>query len=168
MAELKTEVLIPGVPIRLAVVTSSDPTRFRNAFLDTWRKLPQHARDILVVRWTISNGIVYLTVKWSGCDTRFAQCSVNGSQFHFLSSVIDHLPDDVLRICVAHELAHGFFFASGDPYHCGIALPEDIRLRLAESLVHELCDIWGFPSRQLSRWCVDNANWLEKNAAPGV
>ena len=47
IAELQTVELTPRVPIRLAVVTRSDPARFKAAFMDAWRRLPQYARDAL-------------------------------------------------------------------------------------------------------------------------
>jgi hypothetical protein len=166
MGKLKTVELIRGVPIRLAVVTKSDPARFKAAFADTWRKLPPYARSALRDYWNLSGGaIVFLTVNWTGCQRNLAQCSGAGGHLHFLSSVVDRLSDDLLRICIAHELAHAFFFATGDPYHCGSPLPEEVREELAEALVHAISAVWGFAWREFSHWCVKNADWLEANAA---
>jgi hypothetical protein len=79
------------------------------------------------------------------------------------------MPDDVLAVCIAHELAHAFFYASGNPHHCGslddCLYDEPLHYRLAEALARELCDAWGFNPRLLGRWCVDHVAWLEANAS---
>jgi hypothetical protein len=165
MAKMKTVDLIPHVPIRLAIVTSSDPTPFTTAFNEVWRRLPNYTSEALIARWSMGDALVCLTTNWAGRGYRLAECSGRGEILHFLSPALDRMPDDIVRICVAHELAHAYFYSIGEPYHCAAPLAEDVCRRLAEALAREMSDIWGFPSLKLSIWCTNNIEWVKANAA---
>ena len=152
--------LITGVSIFLDVYGRIDARRFIAAFQDVWRSLPDYARQLLPVHWGHIDGLVILTNHWKGRGNRLAECTLNGMVFHFLAPAMDRMSDDVVRICIVHELAHAFFFAIGESFHCGSSLPESVRVHLAESIVHEISAIWGFEWRRLGQWCIDNDQWL--------
>ena len=143
----------------------SDPTRFKRVFMETWNRLHEDVRRVLVESWSDTGCDLYYTFVWKGIDTQLAQCTALGAALKFLKSAAEQMPDDVLACCIAHELAYAFFFAIRDPYHCDSPLHENDRRRLAEALVREMCNIWGFPAQRLASWCVANQEWLERNAA---
>jgi hypothetical protein len=142
--------------------------RFIRVFNTAWGRLPMSARAVLAAKWRLSPAKVFLTHGWKEQGGRLAQCSAGGSMFHFFSPAALRMSDEILAECIAHELAHAFFYVSGDPYHCS-DLDEDLygeplQRRLAEALVRELVAVWGFNPRSFSQWCVDNNTWLTANS----
>ena len=157
--------LVAGVPAHVMAVAPCDSDRFVRVFGQVWSRLPDWARQALLGKWQRVSAIVHLTNRWEEQAGRVAQCSLTGSQFHFLADSLALMSDEVLAACIAHELAHAYFYSANDPYHCGNVLPEDVQRRLAESLGRELADVWGYPPRVLGQWCVQNREWLEANAS---
>ena len=167
VTDLRTIELIPDVSIRLAVVSRIEPLRFKTVFLQVWEKIPFPARAKLVGYWSVLPATVYFTSDWQERGSRLAQCWARGSVFCFLASAIDRMSDMVMGISIAHELAHAYCFATNEPNHCGSPLPEAVRYEQAEAIVRSICDLWGFCSRELSQWCLDNEEWLTTNANAG-
>src|SRR4051812_47333013 len=94
--------LIDGVPIRLAAIAGADPARFIAAFRAVWAQLPRHVRTTLLEYWRVGNATVYLTPGWEYSHRHVGQTCSLGTCFHFLSSVVERLPDDLLQTCIVH------------------------------------------------------------------
>ncbi len=164
--------IIKGVPIALSVIGPEGVAaekRFIEVFGTVWQRLPGPARFALLKKWGKVSGIAYLTPIWKQQWGKLAQCALTGSMFHFLSPAVARMSNAILGECISHELAHAFFYATGDPYHCGGSdnrfYSKDLQRRLAEALARDLVSSWGFNPRSLSQWCVDNADWLERYAS---
>jgi hypothetical protein len=175
MATLKEIKVIDNLQISLSPVGREATTaqdRFIRGFNSVWEHLPVLARAVLAARWHQFPATVYLTHGWKERDSRLAQCSANGSMFHFFSPAVSHMQDAILAECIAHELAHAFFYTTGDPHHCGglddRVYDKPLQERLADALARELVAVWGFSPRSLSQWCVDNRSWLEANAKDSI
>lgn len=169
-SSLKSIPLVAGVEINMSPVgaeANAAAARFEKVFGFVWSRLPTTASAALTAFWAAMPATVFLTRKWTGQGGRLAQCAAPGNIFHFYSPVLMRMPDDVLAVCIAHELAHAFFFLSGDPHHCGglndRLFDKALQYRLAESLARELCGSWGFSPRLIGQWCLDNGAWLEAN-----
>lgn len=137
-----------------------NPDRFRRVFVETWNRLPSGVREVLSRWWSLGESRVYFAGNWEDRGGHLAHCSNDGRTLAYLAAVVERLPDDQLPTFIVHELAHAFFFAIRDPYHCSSPLPQDMCKELAEALVHRMSDLWGFPSRRLSLWCRENNGWL--------
>jgi hypothetical protein len=171
-APLKKVNLVNGVSIDVSVVgpeAGAARERFTRVFNSVWGRLPASARTALAARWKIGAAVVFLTPRWKEQAGRLAQCSSGGLTFHFFSPALPRMTDDVLAECIVHELAHAFFYVTGDRYHCddldADLYGEPLQRRLAEALVRELVGAWGFQPRGLSQWTLDNNEWLEANAS---
>jgi hypothetical protein len=168
---LKKVKLIAQAEIYLTPVgldAESAERRFIQIFNLVWDRLPQSARDALSVKWSIASARLYLTHTWREQGRRLAQCAFGGASFHFYSPAVHRMPDSILAECIAHELAHAFFYVTRDPYHCGglngQVYDKILQRRLAEALTRELVTVWGFNPGSLAEWCVNNSDWLESNA----
>ena len=155
--------LVSGIDITVSPVGPegvASAARFCNVFCNVWSQLPPIAKAVLATKWKDLPATVFLTAKWDCQGGRLGQCSANGHVFHFWSLALATISDEVLAVCIAHELAHAYFFATGDPHHCG-GLPDqffnkELQYRLAEALARELGEAWGFQHARLRQWCADN------------
>lgn len=161
---LVTEEIIPNVNLRLALIDRQHAVKFRAAFLSTWGSLPEATIEILTTYWDVNQGTAFLTRRWEGSRPKIAQCGLLGTMLWFKSSVVEWIPDSTLGICIAHELAHAFLYATQDPYHCTTRFGENIDRRLAEAVTYELVNVWGFRSAELRHWCADNFERLSREA----
>jgi len=81
----------------------------------------------------------------------------NGVVFWFKASVVDNAPGEMLKIVIAHELAHAYSAAQ-----VGVIFP-DAAHRLGRTLVEEetnarsLARQWGFDDIPLYAWIEGNA-----------
>jgi len=169
---LKKVNMIKDVQISLSPVgpdAAAVQDRFIRLFAAVWDRLPVSARSALAAKWLLSPAAVFLTNGWKEQAGRLAQCSVRGSMFHFFAPAVPRMSDEVLAECIVHELAHAYFYVTGDRYHCddldANLYGEPLQRRLAEALVRELVSFWGFQPRRLSQWTVDNNEWLQANAS---
>lgn len=166
----KSIAIVTGVNISLSPVGregEAASAQFVKVFNSVWGRLPVAAKAALAGAWKVAPATVFLTSKWTGQAEKLAQCAAAGTLFHFHSRALSRMPEEVLAACIAHELAHAFFFATGDPHHCGGLddrfYDKAIQQRFAEALSRELSEAWGFNPRLLGLWCVSNAAWLEAN-----
>jgi len=164
--------LISRVNIKMSPVgpeADAASAQFAKVFSTVWARLPSPAKVSLTIAWRATPATIFLTKRWTGQVGRLAQCAGQGTILHFYSPALARMPDDVLAVCIAHELARAFLFTTGDPHHCGglddRLFDKTLQYRLAEALARGLCDAWGFNPRLLGRWCVENEAWFEANAS---
>jgi hypothetical protein len=146
--------LLPGVLVlrpRSADHVATD--RFVRVFLCAWHRIPDDDRGILatylrtlhrVVNWPgVSEQFMtspYVVVEpafragaaaayWTGGDPAYLT---------FDSASVNTMPDDVLEVLVAHELAHAFLEGRG--------LPND------ESAARSAVTRWGLDEAHLDQW----------------
>jgi hypothetical protein len=135
----------PGVPVFVSDGAAVLASRLARAWEDAWSQIGAEARnDIQSVWWW----------RWSGgCEPArvevlpriegtTADCSAAHGLFRFSYAVCLEMPDRLLPVLVAHELAHVALWACGEN-RGGLDEEED---------VDELCRAWGFDVDGLARW----------------
>ena len=76
----------------------------------------------------------------------------NGLFFRFKSSVVDTAPDDVLKILIAHELAH----AARAAQRVQGLIPPQTTVDAEENAANALQKDWGFGREELLLWLGEN------------
>ena len=111
-----------------------------------------------------------LTNWWSQQNGRtFAACFQRGHVIRFWSPLIDLLPEELVEIVVAHELAHTYLAVVGNTYEMtpddwkaysqgGVAYAWDDE----ELDVQEVMECWGFDEDALDRWIADNRSECDR------
>jgi hypothetical protein len=167
--------LIPGCPVLLTARWPEDraaDSRFISVFRDTWRRLPSPARRRILHYWRTDplreytrgpvSPLFELMTDLSEFEKDSANvigmCSRRGHEVRFRTPIIDRMPDDHLATVVAHELAHVFHYASGDPTHTPpegeSELEGMLRQMRGEVLVKQMTEAWGFSEKGLDRWLM--------------
>jgi len=86
--------------------------------------------------------------------------STDGVFFFFKSTVVEQAPEDILKSCIAHELAHAYRAAQfGKPLDQAIAMgytSHDQEEKEANKLMAE----WGFDRCKLLNWLGENQEKL--------
>jgi hypothetical protein len=94
----------------------------------------------------------------------------DGITFRFKRSFVEHAPDDILRIAIAHELGHAYRAAQ-----VGFKFPEAAQFRALtkmetehdeELAVSKLLGDWGFEESLLMFWINENQARLRNLGSP--
>ena len=140
---------------------AADDARFARVFSETWRSLPLWFRRRCVRFWTTMRThpdaivprieVADVMSDWfrDDSDIAIAQCGMMGRLLTFCGPVVDAMPDDVLRILIAHELAHVHQWASGEREK----LPDGMVEIAADELLYHDLDIDPEP---LALWQAAN------------
>jgi len=86
--------------------------------------------------------------------------NTDGVIFNFKSAVVDQAPEDILRICIAHELAHAYRAAElCMPLNDATAYGHSSR-NCEEGAADKLTKEWGFDRARLLDWLAQNETAL--------
>ncbi len=161
---------------------TTDHARFMRLFQETWRMIPFWARRELCAEWRplkVSPPLVEVTSCWKLADGKvFGSWNLH-HQFHFWSNAVNAMPDDILSILIAHELAHPvnrILWRKWYPERFEVPkklilkptweVPEEHRgspLMDGEEIdTRELQDSWGFDEEKLCDWEEANASRLKQ------
>ena len=158
-----SEPLLPRHKIRLIVCNyehEGDHERFVRIFRETWRALPLRVRRTLLKYWrgcSVPSPHLELCDHKSEIDEQLfdalAVCSLGGHMIAFWSPAMDILPDEQVKLTIAHELAHAYLWAKGDPSHTMRDRKRDWFDLGPEEMVNELLveDWWMFFEEDLAR-----------------
>jgi hypothetical protein len=164
----------------VAFPSTTDHLRFIRVFRDTWRRLPHWPRRKLVAEWRnylMPPPTVEVTNVWRMMDGKtwgswHPPSPGSAHLFHFWSNAVNAMPDEILSILIAHELAHpvmrlmwrGWY---PERFYPGTLLilpewmpPEEEKGSIfdeEESDTRELQDEWGFSEDLLCEWEAENA-----------
>ena len=104
----------------VSVRSDGDPEHFACVFRDTWKRVPLYARRAMVAYWRKGQGkaswnpSIRLANGWPGWKRRgYGDCSREGHQLRFFAPTAEIMPNPVLSIVIAHELAHVYQLAEG-------------------------------------------------------
>jgi hypothetical protein len=132
---------------------------FKQAFLDLWERLPPADRRDIREFWRTHHGLAIAVVaSWPGRGGRSAECIEPGDKLRYFADHVAIMPDYALRFTTAHELAHVYLLASGDPAHSRYLSPDgrEADAQACETGVRETMKRWGLYDTEAVRWAADN------------
>jgi hypothetical protein len=143
-----------GVDVLLLPEQGSERDEFICVFDRTWDRIPAVSRDYLRNHWQGKSVVILLKMRGEMPPNTVppgvpACCYEREDTFFFVQEDFLNLPcHDWRELLIAHELAHVYLFASGDPTHL-LPWPEDDERRKEwhagkEIAVHEVLRGWGF------------------------
>lgn len=130
--------------------------RFVTLFRQVWEAIPEQQRIKMRRRWRRKGQpIIILQVKplfvFEGVRRYpLASYLIETEEFHFRSTWIDKMPDEMVKILIAHELAHCLIIASGGAL--------DVEVWKDELEVAEVLETSGLSDFCLSRWIILNGH----------
>jgi hypothetical protein len=150
-----------------------DPSRFAEAFSQTWERVPKEytqqvlsywrtnlANPMLRTRMGLTEIRIELLSTWDkhavDCPGSWAVTHYSGHAMDFYAPVLDSMPEQHLETLIAHELAHVYIEACPQHRHIN-------RQEAAEEVVMELVRIWGFDQDSLNDY---KAAYKDGNGAP--
>jgi hypothetical protein len=140
--------------------------QLHKVFTETYATLPSAVRSKIESLWArhsvLRDGESFIPAvfKEPVLKKRDRCAGTEGVLFFFKSSVVDQAPEDILKILIAHELAHAHTAAElGMPLDqaeaCGLISPDK-----EEAAANKLMKEWGFDHAKLIRWLQQNERTL--------
>lgn len=140
--------LLPRHGVYLPAFGYGDDARFARVFRHTWPLLPLYARRTLLKQWRESEWpmrpMIEVLPFWSNRQTCVLGECYGHHLFRFWAKAVDALPDDLLAVLIAHELAHDVY-------------PDEEEFDLREKNV-----MWGFDEYALDDWIAANIATLSE------
>lgn len=163
--------------------TEAEALHFSSLFNSVLGHIPGSARDALLTHWQAGCGSPHVWLlenraEWRG--TGWAACFNRGLSLCVVSTLIGTIPDEHMRVAIAHELGHALFLAGGEKHHCPPALtlvevaaqsaPDPLAFYRCEWLVWRMMEAWGFHQPAMEVWMecnlADDENGIRLRDAP--
>lgn len=156
--KMKTITISKENHIDLTAFQGTDGNRFAELFRRVWEGIPSDHRHCMRSRWKL-DGQPYICIQsfpirnFEGGEPFPIACDWSQTEeFRFRSTWIDQMPDGVVEILVAHELAHCLIIARRSDGPIEIIAGQD------EEEAEEVMGEWGFCDAFLDTWVDENAH----------
>ena len=139
----------------LTASQGTDGERFAERFRRVWEAIPEQHRIKMRSRWWLVDqptiGVQFWPLHvFEGLHRYPLACyTLDSEEFRFRATWINKMPDEIVEILIAHELAHCLIIASGGAL--------DVDRWQDEEKVAEVIDSWGLNEYPLNLWIVDNS-----------
>lgn len=142
--------------------------RFATQFLAAWQQIPSVARHVVIGHWARDAYAPYVWLlndsrEWNGQG--WAAATPDGFSLFFVAQVVKEIPDEHIRLFVAHELAHTLFTVCGEEQHSIPRRTQEIAYR-CERLVWDMMKAWRFDQIAAEEWMEQNFEGPVKRSDP--
>lgn len=164
--------LLRGHPLFVQADPGIDPRRFRSVFGRVWRQIPLADRRALLLLWRDWTGAAFyrrlgeqsvIAMLAATRDDRhrtgYASCAPHTGALWFFDPLVRIMPEPVLAVLIAHEVAHALMWARGKGEDFHEQTHSDYRRSAhvywndpEERHVRRLAGAWGFPEATFRAW----------------
>jgi hypothetical protein len=155
---------VRGVQIYLPRRGACDDDRLAAVVRKTWGAIPVAARRAMNSHWQLpeedtpgfcKGGLwIEALARWPGRGNRcMGQCWNDGHAIRLHSPTVNAMPDDVLAVLIAHELAHAYPSAARRELPRGLSVEEN-----AVAIIEG----WGFRDRDITDWLGHRQEELDR------